>query len=145
MPPWPGGPCPQCGEEMPVNMIHCRNCRALLNSDFHIDSVEIPAFIPLQEIESMIEVQPTGHFIGCPGCLQELRIHRKYIGETVQCKFCQKPFKLDLSTQKVRKLAFYSTCPHCTEELRVAHKYIGMKVACKLCGGKIHLVEKVTA
>ena len=53
MPPWPGGPCPSCGEEMPERLIHCRTCRTLLNTDLDPDSVEIPAFVPLQEIETV--------------------------------------------------------------------------------------------
>ena len=60
MPAWPGGPCPECGEVMPENLVHCQNCRALMNPDLKTDSVEIPEFIPLQEIGSMVEVKPKG-------------------------------------------------------------------------------------
>lgn len=24
---WPGGPCPQCGDDMPAKVIHCQTCR----------------------------------------------------------------------------------------------------------------------
>ena len=38
MPAWPGGPCPNCGEDMPPNMVHCRECRTLLNPELERDS-----------------------------------------------------------------------------------------------------------
>lgn len=144
MPAWPGGPCPECGDEMPENLIHCQNCRALLNEDLDKSSVEIPAFIPLQEIHSMTQVAPRGYHVDCPHCERELRINRKYTGEQVQCKYCKGPFKLDLSNKLIVTHAFYADCPHCSEELRISKKYLGMKVACKLCGGKIHFVDDIT-
>ena len=143
MPAWPGGPCPQCGDDMPENLVHCQNCRALLNDDLYKSSVEIPAFVPLQEISSMVEVEAVGYHIECPHCAKELRINRKYGGEQVQCKFCSGQFRADLTSPAVKVHAFYSTCPHCEEELRIAAKYLGMKVACKLCGGKIHFVQSL--
>lgn len=132
-----------CGDEMPENMIHCRTCRALLNPDLEPDTVEIPPFIPLQEIESMIDAEAAGYYVGCPSCERELRINRKYLGERVQCKFCSAPFLFDLHLPRLVVPAFYVDCPHCGEELRVASKYGGAKVACKHCAGKIHLVERV--
>jgi DNA-directed RNA polymerase subunit RPC12/RpoP len=142
MPAWPGGPCPNCGEVMPENLVHCRTCRTLLNSDLESDSVEIPQFIPLQEIASMVEVELSGYYVGCPHCRRELRVSGKYIDEKVQCKFCDSQFAMDFSNPALKMLAFYSTCPHCKEELRAAPKYMGMKVACKHCGGKIHFVDR---
>ena len=38
---WQGGPCHQCGDDMPANLVHCQTCRALLNSELTEDSVEI--------------------------------------------------------------------------------------------------------
>lgn len=145
MPAWPGGPCPGCGENMPANLVHCQSCRAILNDDLESDSIEIPRYIPLQEIASMIEVDPLGYYVGCPHCNKELRISRKYLGENVQCKLCDRPFLLELSESDVSSRHFFTNCPHCSEELRVAHKYMGVKAACKHCGGKIHFVEKTTA
>lgn len=142
MPAWPGGPCPQCGEDMPENVIHCRTCRTLLNSDLQPDTIEIPPFIPLQEIEAMVDAEPLGYYVGCPSCDQELRISRKYLGQRVQCKFCSAPFMFDLRLPRLSVPAFYVNCPHCREELRVASKYAGAKVACKHCAGKIQLVER---
>src|SRR5690606_13840844 len=84
-----------CGEHMPENLIHCQNCRALLNPELEADSVEIPAFIPLQEIEAVIDLEPAGLFVGCPHCDRELRIGRKYIGERVACKYCSGAFVFD--------------------------------------------------
>lgn len=145
MPAWPGGPCPSCGDNMPANLVHCQTCRAILNEDLESDSIEIPRYVPLQEIAAMIEVDPLGYYVGCPSCNKDLRINRKYVGENVQCKFCARPFPLELSGSDVRSSHFYTNCPHCSEELKVAHKYMGTKAACKHCGGKIHFVEKTTA
>ena len=144
MPAWPGGPCPQCGEEMPPALVRCRTCRALLNPDLECDSVEIPEFVPLPEIAAMIEVEPAGFFILCPNCRQELRINRKYSGQRVQCKHCSAPFIFDPSVSVPDVTAFYAECPYCQQELRAAHKYLGAKVACKHCGGHIHFVEQAT-
>jgi len=141
MPVWTGGACPQCGEHMPENLIHCQNCRALLNLDLESGVVEVPEFIPLQEITTMVEVEMAGYYVACPNCTRELRINRKYSGERVQCKFCSGQFVLDLSNPKVKVNAFYTACPHCSDELRAAPKYMGTKVACKHCGGKLHLVS----
>ena len=77
-------------------MIHCRNCRTLLNPELERDSVEVPVFIPLQELGVMIEIVPTGLFASCPKCAQELKINRKYLGQRVQCKFCNVDFRLDV-------------------------------------------------
>lgn len=136
---WPGGPCPQCGEDMPENLIHCQVCRALLNSELEHDSVEIPVFIPLQEIDTMSEVISRGHYIQCPTCAKELRINGKYIGQKVQCKFCAGSFAYQ--QDKVKVVAVYSACPHCQDEIRAAKKYLGMKVACKHCHGKLTLID----
>lgn len=141
MPAWLGGPCPECGEDMPANLIHCQTCRALLNVELDKSSVVIPAFIPLQEIDNMEQVAPRGFHIDCPHCERELRISRKYAGQQVQCKFCKGPFKLDLSKKLIVVRAFYTDCPHCSEELWISTKYLGEKVACKLCGGRIHLIS----
>ena len=140
MPAWPGGPCPQCGENMPENLIHCQNCRALLNDSLEMDSVEIRAFIPLQEIASMVEIKPKGYYVQCPHCTQELRINAKYAGQRVQCKICHAHYNLVLDSPQLTVKAFFADCPHCREELRVAYKYLGHKVACKHCEGKIHFV-----
>lgn len=133
---WPGGPCPQCGDDMPENLIHCQTCRALLNPALESDSVEIPEFIPLQEIEDMVQLVPNGNYLLCGVCQKELRVHNKYIGQRVQCKFCRAPFAYD---ERVEVTALYGKCPHCQEEVRAALKYSGMKVACKHCDGKIQL------
>jgi hypothetical protein len=140
MPAWSGGPCPKCGEEMPEKLIHCQSCRALLNTDLESDSVEIPEFIPLREIETMQDVELVGYYIGCPSCKLELRIHRKYLGQEVACKHCSGQFPFEFADSRIGVAAFYTTCPHCSEELRANPKYLGARVACKHCGGKIQLV-----
>lgn len=137
---WPGGPCPQCGEDMPANVVHCVSCRALLNPELEQDSVEVPAFVPLPEIDCMIELKPRGFYVNCPHCERELRINSKYLSETVSCKFCEGQFLLDLANPQVAPRAFYGDCPYCSQELRIGKKYAGMKVACKHCAGKIQVV-----
>ena len=127
---------------MPENLVHCQKCRTLLNPELEFDSVEIPEFIPLQEIESMVEVEPNGYYVACPICERELRINSKYVGSDVACNFCHGKFRLDLSNPVINLAAFYSECPHCQQELRAAVKYLGMQVACKNCSGKIHLVSQ---
>jgi DNA-directed RNA polymerase subunit RPC12/RpoP len=126
---------------MPEMLIHCQNCRALLNTDLETDTVEVPAFLPLQEIASMIDVSPTGYYIACPKCKEELRINKKYIGERVQCKFCHGQFLFVLTGSDVKVNAFFAVCPHCDEEVRAAEKYKNAKVACKHCGGRIQFVD----
>jgi len=143
MPAWPGGPCPDCNDTMPPLLIHCQRCGALLNSDLQSKPIPLPEFVHLEEVESMIEVQPVGYYVGCPHCQQELRIHGKYAGERVQCKFCRKPFQLKLEGDELSRIAFYTDCPHCSKEIRAAQKYMGAKVACKFCGGAIQFLEHV--
>jgi len=141
MPAWPGGPCPDCGEEMPPAIIHCRSCRKLLNTDLEHDSVEVPEFMPLQELDTMIEIRPAGLFVECPKCEQELKINRKYLAQRVQCKFCDVDFRLDPASPNVMGADVFSKCPHCEKELRFARKYVGVKVACRFCGGKLHVIN----
>ena len=138
---WPGGNCPDCGQDMPANLIHCQFCRALLNPDLYRSDVEVPQFFELQEISPVTEVELAGYYVMCPHCDQELRISRKYQGQGVACKLCRGQFKLDLSHPRIRTKAFYMDCPHCTKELRVASKYLGMKVACKFCTGHVHILS----
>jgi len=139
MPAWPGGPCPDCGQDMPARLIHCQFCRALLNPDLNRSDVDIPQFFELQEIVHVIEVELAGYFVLCPHCEQELRINKKYQGQGVACKFCSGQFKLDLGDSRICTKAFYMGCPHCLKELRVASKYQGMRVACKFCKGHVQI------
>lgn len=124
---------------MPARVVHCRTCRALLNSELTEDSIEIPQFVPLPEISMLVAATPKGHYVVCPGCQQELRIHSKYRGQRVQCKHCEQPFRYD---QSVVRKAMYTACPHCSNELRADIKYLDAKVACKFCGGHIHLIPE---
>lgn len=142
MPAWPGGPCPNCGHDMPENMVHCRECRTLLNEDLESDSVEIPVFQPLQELDHQVEVFPLGIYVRCPECRNELRIAEKYIGSRVACKFCQHAFAMNLQDGSLRHLGYFCECPHCQEKLRLASKFVGVKVACKFCHGRIRLMKK---
>ena len=142
MPPWPGGPCPACGDEMPERLIHCCNCRTLLNSDLEPDSVEIPEFVPLQEIESVAELPLRGYYVLCPHCSRELRVNRKFVGKQVTCKQCTGAFVLDFERDsgaggKIQMVGIYVHCPHCSERLRMSPKYLGIKVACKSCSGRL--------
>ena len=146
MPPWPGGPCPVCGEDMPERMIHCRNCRAMLNTDLESDSIEIPKFVPLQEITSYITLPVRGYFIVCPSCQRELRINSKYSGKKVSCKHCNASFRFNPDVEVQGELPqVYVNCPHCEERLRVARKYLGAKVACKGCKGELVVADPTEA
>src|SRR3954468_24124011 len=113
MPAWPGGNCPDCGEYMPEKLIHCQSCRALLNSDLGPGNIVVPEFIPLPEVEVMVDVEAQGFFVGCPSCHRELRINRKFLGSTVSCNHCQGNFNFDLDASGVKLVAFYARCPHC--------------------------------
>jgi Zn-finger nucleic acid-binding protein len=139
MPEWLGGPCHVCGEDMPARLVHCRSCRALLNSDLEEDSIEIPLFVPMQELDCKAEMTPRGIFVACPHCEEELRINVKYAGEMVGCKHCEGRFLIDLTNPVFHVKAYYGDCPHCTKELRISKKYMGIEVACKFCGGKLKL------
>ena len=143
MPAWPGGPCPTCGEEMPEAMVRCRNCRTLLNTDLEVNSVEMPEFVPLPELDSMAEIEPAGIFFPCPNCDKELKIAWKYVGERVACKFCQADFRLDATLAAVKQADVYSKCLHCAKDLRFDPKYVGQKVACRFCGGKLLIQRPV--
>lgn len=141
MPAWPGGPCPVCGEEMPERLIHCFNCRALLNNDLEPDSVEIPEFVPLKEIEPVAEIKTRGFYLNCPHCRRELRVNSRYVGKSVTCKQCDGSFILDFNVPNVQKVGVYVYCPQCADRLRMSIKYVGVKVACKSCHARLMVVE----
>ncbi|HQZ66180.1 MAG TPA: hypothetical protein PLY87_13925 [Planctomycetaceae bacterium] len=124
---------------MPPRVVHCQTCRALLNSELSEDSIEIPHFVPLPEIAVIAAASPKGHYVSCPGCGEELRIHSKYRNMKVQCKHCSQPFKYGDS---VVITAFYTQCPHCRSELRAGTKYVNSKVVCKHCNGHIQLMSE---
>jgi len=136
---WPGGPCPQCGDEMPARLVHCRSCRAMLNSELTEDSIVIPDFFMLPEVTDLKSAASRGCYIPCPGCSEELRIHNKYRGQRVQCKHCNRPF---VYGPQIPVHATYMPCPHCEQEIRAAVKYLGSKVACLHCSGHIELPLK---
>jgi uncharacterized protein (DUF983 family) len=142
---WPGGDCPACGEWMPPNQLHCRECRQSLNPELTRESVEVPEFVPLQELDSIAEIEPSGIYCDCPKCGSELKISRKYLGQKIQCKHCQAQYRLDPTGPLVRQADVYSTCTHCRQQLRFAHKYLGRKVACRFCGGKLQVLKAATA
>ena len=121
---------------MPPRVIHCQTCRALLNSELSEDSIEIPAFFALPELPTLPTAAPRGHYVSCPGCRQELRIHAKYRGMKVQCKHCDQPFLYDAG---ITVLAAYMPCVHCQQEIRAGLKYLGHKVVCRHCGGHLEL------
>ena len=113
----------------------------MLNPELSMSSVEIPTFMPLQELDAWAEIFPKGLFVACPKCQSELKIAHKYLGERVQCKFCQAPFRVESTNPKVRTADVYSQCPHCQEMLRFARKYVGVKVACRFCQGKLQVLD----
>lgn len=50
MPAWTGGPCPECGDDMPPLLVHCQTCHGLLNKDLVEHKINAPPFEPLKEI-----------------------------------------------------------------------------------------------
>jgi hypothetical protein len=126
---------------MPANLVHCRSCRAMLNADLESDSIEIPEFVPMKEIDSYVELRPRGYYVSCPSCDRELKVNAKYLGRRVTCISCAGAFDLDFNNPRIEKLGYYADCPHCSKRLKLAAKYHGMKVACKFCTGHIRLVE----
>lgn len=141
MPAWPGGPCPECGEDMPPKLIRCVSCRTLLNEDLQPDSVEIPKFEPLKEIAACVETEPRGYFVICPYCDKELKINRRYLGKKLSCKSCDRVFRLELDSETVKCVGFYLNCPHCDDRLRARMKYLGLRVVCKSCSNDIEIVK----
>jgi ribosomal protein L37AE/L43A len=140
MPAWPGGPCPECGDEMPPRVVHCRTCRRLLNEDLDEDTVVEPEFVPLKVVAAVAMVEARGVYHECPACARELRINRKFAGHVVRCKHCGAGFTLERDlTPHLGVRAYYADCPHCRRELRVGAKYHGQLVACKFCGGELQV------
>ena len=140
MPAWPGGPCPDCGEEMPPRILRCRTCGAHLSSDVELRPLVPPEPVELPEVRLTSEAAPQGYYVGCPDCEQELRIAARFEGYQVQCKLCSAPFAFVRTNATVRRIAMYLDCPHCGQELRVAWKYAGARVACKFCDGPLRIV-----
>lgn len=136
MPAWPGGPCPKCGVDVPAMMVRCRDCRVMLNTDLEEDTVEVPTFEPLKELDEYADAPCRGLYIECGGCRKELRINRKYLGTSARCKLCNS--SLDLTKDEPDgMIGGYLDCPLCDQELKVASKYFGRTVACRFCEGRI--------
>ena len=151
MPPWSGGPCPDCAEYMPANLIHCQTCRALLNTDLDPNQIEIPEFMPLQEIEHPEEDEvkaphalAEGYYVVCVKCEKELKINKRFHGEQVQCKYCEAQFKFSVNSVDLSWNGIYTDCPHCSERIRAARRYLDMVVACNFCSGHIELKEDLS-
>lgn len=145
---WPGGPCPDCGDDMPANLLRCMTCRAWLNSELSRPEPAVPKPFALPEIPSKDARRPTqlrGHYVVCPSCQKELRVSHRFVGNSVACKFCSASFELSFRSEKLRRIGVYANCPHCSNELRVGRKYFGREVLCRHCSGRIQLpVEEPT-
>jgi uncharacterized protein (DUF983 family) len=126
---------------MPERLVHCRNCRALLNTDLEPDSVEIPEFVPLQEIEPVPEIAVRGYYVNCPHCSRELRVNSRFIGKPVTCKQCDGDFILGFDDPAIQQVGVYVYCPKCADRLRMAMKYVGVKVACKSCHARLMVTK----
>jgi len=110
----------------------------MLNTDLESDSIEIPQFLPLQEITAYVTLPIRGYFVPCPSCDRELRVNSKYAGKKLSCKHCQSTFRFKPDTLvNGEPPQIYVYCPHCEERLRIAQKYLGAKVACKGCKGEL--------
>ena len=142
MPAWPGGPCPECGDVMPANLVRCAVCRALLNRDLNPRMIYTPDFAPLPEVRATIDAIVKGYFINCPQCRQVLRVDRQFLGRHVACKHCSADFHCQPGEDTgVPCDAVYLVCPKCHKELRAAEKYVGERVACKYCGEGLRITQ----
>jgi hypothetical protein len=140
MPAWPGGACPECGDDMPPNLVHCQVCRALLNRGLERPPIMIPEFVPLREIDPNEVVQddtqhitPNGYMVSCPECCQELKIGENYVESTVACKHCNHAFVMSPYNHDLAVKGIVSTCPQCSNRLKISAKYVGLKVLCNFC------------
>ena len=126
---------------MPANLVRCATCRALLNDELDVPEIVTPEFVPLTEVEAVVDAKIVGFYVQCPQCRKELRINARYAGSHVACKFCQGQFTFQVDPPRVNVVAFYADCPHCSKELRVADKYRDVNVACKFCNGGLRFVR----
>ena len=146
---WTGGPCPECGDEMPANMLRCMTCRAWLNPELRRPEPAVPEFRPLPEIEAggggdaggIRSAAPEGHFVVCPACRRELRVGHQYAGRQVACRFCDNRFPMTFGKGETRRLGVYVRCWSCGDELRAAAKYLGREVICKHCDSRMRIAE----
>lgn len=122
---WPGGPCPNCAEDMPARLVRCR---ALLNDDLQPAHIEIPEFQPLQELESFIELPPRGFYVSCPQCDRSSRS----IESTTR----------SVRDSRIATLGFYFNCPYCHKRLRMSPMDVGMNVGCIHCRETIRLIDE---
>jgi len=158
---WPGGNCPDCGDFMPPNLITCQTCRAMLNPALKVSVVDVPDFVPLQELEpdalkesdtaivfpsspekvglQVLLVEPRGVYYKCPGCDHELKIPRQFMGSRVQCNHCSQGFELDLNNGSDRVAATYVDCPYCQQRIRASLKMTNHNVQCMHCQGALHI------
>ncbi|QDU36571.1 hypothetical protein Mal4_08580 [Maioricimonas rarisocia] len=137
MPAWPGGPCPDCGDDMPANLVRCATCRALLNPELKPSDIVPYEPVQLQEVASFVESGLVGCFVGCPKCRRTLRVHAKYNGHKVACRFCDATFLFDRSRDDLSWRGGWCQCPHCEKELRFEQAALGRRVACRFCEGHL--------
>lgn len=138
---WPGGPCPDCGDDMPANLVRCATCRALLNPELKPADIMPYQPVRLQEVDSFVEADLVGYFVGCPRCRRKLRVHGKYDGQKVACRFCNATFLFALSRDDLTWLGAWCTCPHCDRELRTDLTAPDHRVTCRYCDGQL-LVQR---
>ena len=118
----------------------------MLNSDLESDSIEIPAFVPLKELDAHVEIPIRGYYVHCTSCQRELRINARFAGRKVTCKHCQGGFRFRPEDPvQSENLSYYVNCPHCSERLRMSRRYLDTKVVCKSCKGQLVVKSDVTA
>ena len=134
---WPGGPCPNCGEDMPARLVRCRDCRELLNTGLVAREIEAPSHFDLVELDARADVPPRAERTRCPSCANTLKVALHYAGKRVACKHCGG--QLTAGVPEARS-AWVCDCPHCAKEVRVPANLAGELVGCKFCGGKLRVV-----
>ena len=136
---WTGGPCPNCGDDVPPKVLRCPACRTLLDPELSHHEFRPPSFAELPELDAADHVRPKAELTRCPTCDEALRVALKYAGVAVACKKCGGTLT---PGEPAARVSWLADCPHCAEEIRVAVKYAGQKVSCKFCGGELRVVER---
>lgn len=159
---WPGGNCPDCGDFMPPNLITCQTCRAMLNSSLQVNPVDVPAFIPLKEIETpdieesdtelitsggtetdlskeVLLIESRGAYYNCPNCAEQLKIPKQYFGQPVQCNKCSSNFQMDFNAASEQKTYIYVDCPHCEKRIRSPLEMVNQNIQCNFCKGALYI------
>ncbi len=136
MPAWPGGPCPDCGDYMPPNLITCQTCRAMLNTDLQPVLVDVPKFIPLREltpeeaarVASEDNTENGSHSSASPMTPFAVPQGTASAGPSVSAGT-----PTARNTRRIQGKGLYVSCPGCQQELKISAQFLDERVQCKFC------------